>query len=164
VRTADKFLCDIRFPGCEDNAIRAWLCQVEQIEVAACAPCSAAWQALTREDPDLALRCPSCSKARMNRPQAKVPVAGPITGLVADALDEAMRVEGILIQTRQAVLRRIARDAPWLNAWGQTAEESAPLSDPGGQPGDQTVYESAALSGRAGGVVGAPVPAQAAVY
>jgi hypothetical protein len=157
-RTADSFICDIRFPDCEINAVRAWLCQVEQTEVAACGSCSAAWQVLVRDDPSLLPRCPSCSKSRINRPQASMPLAGPITGLVADALDEAMRIEGILINTRQAVLRRIAREAPWLNAWGQTAEESAP--PPGGQPKG----ESAALSGRAGGVVGAPVPAQAAVY
>lgn len=160
MRTAELFLCDIKFDGCETNAVRAWQCQVEQIEVAACTSCYTAWRALVSDDPDLLPRCPSCAKARINRPQARMHISGPITGLVADAIDEAMRIEGILIDKRQAVLKRIGRDASWLNGWGvdQTpilVEERAPV---GGQPG-----ESAALSGRDGGQVGAPVPAQTAV-
>jgi hypothetical protein len=155
MRTSESFLCDIKFDGCGVNAVRAWLCQVEQTEVAACSNCSEAWKDLVRDDPTLLPRCPSCAKARINRPRARVPMAGPITGLVADTVDEAMRIEGVLVNIRQAVLRRLARDAPWLNGWGNSAEESAP---PGGQSG-----ESAALPGRDGGPVGAPIAVQTAV-
>lgn len=148
--------CEIRFAGCQGAAIASWLCEVEGTPIISCQACRAEWMRMAGLYPDLKPRCPNCAKNLIKNVK-KVPQVPPLVGLVADAVDEAMRVEGVLINVRQAVLKRLARDASWLNGWGQSAEESAPGN--AGQGGDG----SAASAGRAGGEVGVPGPVQETV-
>jgi hypothetical protein len=152
--------CEISFSICEGNALAGWTCEVEGMPVIACLACRAEWMRLGAMYPDLKPRCPRCAKGQL-KDVKKTPKVVALTGLVADAVDEAMRIEGVLINVRQAVLKRLALQYGWLNGWGQAAEESAP--DNGGQAGDG----SAASAGRAGGevgVLGSAVPETVGAY
>jgi len=140
--------CDIRFSICEGSAVASWTCEVEGTPVISCRACRAEWMRLAQSYPDLLPRCPRCARGRLGLAQRKPANQAPITGLVADAIDEAMRIEGVLINHRIAVLRRLAINAPWLDAWGKSAEERAP------EAADQGGAGSAASAGRAGGEVG----------
>jgi hypothetical protein len=139
--------CEISFSICEGNALAGWTCEVEGMPVISCLACRAEWMRLSSMYPDLRPRCPRCAKGQL-KDVKKAPKVIPLTGLVADAVDEAMRIEGVLINVRQAVLKRLALQYGWLNGWGQAAEESAPGD--GGQAGDG----SAASASRAGDEVG----------
>jgi len=131
MRTQEGWFCDLRFEGCGTDALSAWLCAVEQIEVSACRPCREQWQELARNEPALRVRCPRCADRQIREARRKPQDPGPLTGLVANALDEAMRVEGILVDARIRVLRRLARDAAWLNGWGSSSAGAAAPEDAG---------------------------------
>lgn len=147
--------CEIKFSICEGNALSGWMCEVEGTPVISCRACRFEWMRLANANPELKPRCPNCSRGQL-KDQPRVQEIKPLTGLVAAAMDEAMMREGVLINVRQAVLKRLARDARWLNGWGQAAEEGAP--DDGGQAGGGR----AASADRAGGEVGVPGPVQTA--
>jgi hypothetical protein len=48
-----------------------------------------------------------------------------LTGPAADAIEAAMHMEGLLLDVRTSVLRRLAREAPWLFA----ARPTSPVID-----------------------------------
>lgn len=124
MKTPDgQFLCDIRYDGCQTDAVQTFLCKVEGIEMAACRPCLTAWRSLAAADPALTPRCPRCAKIP-TRPQLPrlepVRPQAPLQGIIAMALDKAMFLEGVLTDTRARVLVRLAADEPWL---GDSATE-----------------------------------------
>jgi hypothetical protein len=143
MRTNDSWKCDVRYDGiCKDDAVVAWLCPVEQVEISACRPCNEAWRNAARTNSYLAQRCPRCAKsekARVNTSPVVVPIK-PLTGIVARALENAMFAEGILIDARTRVLKRLAVEEAWLGGWGENTETE--VAPPASEPGRDAAEES----------------------
>jgi|SRR5271165_5839665 len=127
MRTANAWVCDVRFKGCKENASIAWMCAVEGVEVSACDPCLKEWRRMAVADPRLAPRCPRCaSTVKPLRPTATSPETDkPLTGIIADALEHAMFAEGVLVNARRKVMLRLARENPWLDGWGSSSVPDA---------------------------------------
>lgn len=120
MRTATEWYCDTRdhpeFPGCEQKAALVWFCVVEGREIALCHSCNRAWRERAKADTGFGKRCPLCVHTYVaardlpvieNRAGLPVP---PLTGPIADSVDFAMYQEGLLVDVRQRVLRRMATD------------------------------------------------------
>jgi hypothetical protein len=92
------------------------MCPVEGREVALCGPCNAAWRIRAAAEEKLRNRCPLCASAQIsvsagvNPAETTRPVLPVLTGDLADALDAAMFQEGLLVDVRRRVLRRLGAD------------------------------------------------------
>lgn len=96
----------------------AWVCPVEGREIAQCAACNAAWRAIAAANGGLLRnRCPLCAHAEIAvsgavDPRETTRAVDPVlVGPLAEALDRAMFSEGLLIDVRQRVLRRLGADS-----------------------------------------------------
>lgn len=122
MRSGNSVLCDTRdredFPGCTRTANINWFCTVEGRDVSLCNTCNTAWRERARGDENFRLRCPLCIHVYLQSigadspfPNAATPVHSmygpPLTGPIARALDEAMYQEGLLVDVRSKVLRRL---------------------------------------------------------
>lgn len=127
VSTYSGWYCDVKYDGCKGDAVTSWVCNVEGVQISACAPCKAQWRQRAAQNEDLQIRCPRCAHLAapaVLRPVPKRPVrtAEPLTGIIADALENAMFREGIAQDLRKKVLVRLAQEEPWLQS---PASESA---------------------------------------
>jgi hypothetical protein len=143
MRTGDEWLCDIKYQGlCKRLAVTAWICPVEGVEIAACTPCVQTWRAAASVNTYLATHCPRCAKT--GQPATTVPAPQhsdrPLTGIVARALESAMLAEGVLIDVRTRVLKRLAVEAEWLGGWGETSGAAAEPTNP--VPGREAAEDS----------------------
>jgi hypothetical protein len=132
--TDNSWTCDIKAKGCLFAAVVSWICKVEGIQISGCRKCYEDWRARAAHSPELAMRCPRCERQAPKRaaateaaPSRKVAHTPPLGGIIAEALDSAMFREGILIDTRLRVMRRLAAEDPWLNSQqaGQQAGQPA---------------------------------------
>lgn len=122
MRTALEWLCDTPdAPGCQRDANVASMCQVEGREFALCRSCQSLWKNRVSADPAMAVRCPNCLPSYLRTEAIRKDNAtppkdrpAPLTGSVADALDHAMFMDGILPDVRHRVLCRLAAEAAWL--------------------------------------------------
>lgn len=108
-------LCvNLALSGCKRDATVHVFCKVEGRDTHYCQVCWSEWARSVTGDEKLALHCPRCSAAYVARREtqanhAAVTVADePITGPLAEAIDQAMHAAGILAPTRHEVLRRLA--------------------------------------------------------
>jgi hypothetical protein len=103
-----------RFDTCSDTASVSVLCKVEGTEFHACARHWSEWTRSAVNDSLLSAHCPRCAPAYIARRESQasntaVTVADePITGPLADAIDNAMHAEGVLAPERARILRRLA--------------------------------------------------------
>lgn len=124
-RNSNDWLCDTLgredYPGCERKAVIALSCHVEGRQYALCRPCDATWKKKASGNAGVSLRCPLCvhiflaTEAGAPVPQAPArqdPMvhSAPLRGPLADVVDYAMYAEGLLIDVRGRVLRRMASD------------------------------------------------------
>lgn len=106
-RTADR---------CREKSVVHSSCKVEGTEIHLCQRHWDNWMRVIAGDESLKTHCPRCVTAYVARREMQamnpaVAVADePITGPLADAIDNAMHAEGILAPTRRAILRRLAAD------------------------------------------------------
>jgi hypothetical protein len=105
-----------RVPGCKAVAASELFCQVEGRAILFCGPCGRAWRNLVINNPKLQGRCPNCSK---HEPAPTVvPInphpSRPVTDIFREAIDHAMKQEGILEPVRNKVMARLAHEAPWM--------------------------------------------------
>lgn len=113
MRTSQGWWCDTRnnpdFPGCEEHAAISWTCVVEGREIGLCNSCNRAWRERAMLEPELSPRCPLCSHVILPvTTPARQPIAGhELTGPIAEAINDAMYREGILVDVRARVLRRL---------------------------------------------------------
>lgn len=120
MRTAHGWFCDTRnneeYPGCEQDAAVAWTCTIEGRQIALCGSCDRAWRSRAANDDKLRHRCPLCAYAGIavstgTDPNiTTVPLNPVLAGELAEAIDSAMFSEGLLIDVRKRVLRRLAAD------------------------------------------------------
>jgi Zn-finger nucleic acid-binding protein len=110
--------CMAKGPECLGIANNALMCRREGSRVWMCSPCLKEWRRLAQQQIELQDCCPRCADAYLNRirsspmpPRTEHPT---LKGSAARAINEAMRQEGILPPQRQSVLRRLHRDASWL--------------------------------------------------
>ena len=114
MQTQTGWWCDTRndelnFPGCEEFAAVAWFCVIEGKEIALCGTCNRTWRARAAVDKNLQNRCPHCASFVGVSGPAPVqsPLVPPLSGPLADAIDKAMFTEGLLVDVRKRVLRRL---------------------------------------------------------
>jgi hypothetical protein len=122
MRIGDEWLCDtLTEEGCERNAAVAFFCRIEGMQVALCRPCDTRWKALARSDAGLANRCPKCASryidsrasatAAIQAKNRPLPASTePLQGTLADAIEQAMFAEGLLVNARRRVLQRLSLD------------------------------------------------------
>jgi hypothetical protein len=116
VEKPEREECRVSGPGCLSIPSIQIQCVVEGHSLRLCTVCYSAWRQQVRTFPPLALRCPKCASlqsAIQGEATAKPPPA-PLAGPAASAIDAAMHSEGITIDIRTAVLRRLQVDASWL--------------------------------------------------
>jgi hypothetical protein len=108
-------LCvNLNLTGCRREAVVHVFCKVEGRDTHYCKICWSEWSRSAAGDEKLALHCPRCSSAYVARRAAQAAHAAitvadePITGPLAEAIDQAMHAAGILKPTRDEVLRRLA--------------------------------------------------------
>lgn len=108
-------LCvNLNLTGCRREAAVHVFCKVEGRDTHYCQICWSEWARTVAGDEKLALHCPRCAAAYMARRAAQAAHAAisvadePITGPLAEAIDQAMHAAGILKPTRDEVLRRLA--------------------------------------------------------
>lgn len=111
-------MCQAGFTGCSGERSIRIHCVVEGADMTVCLNCSGKWRMLAI-NPEYKDRCPRCS--RHPRPPAPIrqppPLPGPLlSGPVADAIDKAMHQEGLNIDVRERVLRRLHHDASVLES------------------------------------------------
>ena len=113
MRTEDGVFCDANDRKCKRPAISIHSCQVEGSEFAFCAQHKREFDAVTQGKTHLQIRCPRCIPGFLQKLQEagqganSIHLPSPITGPIAEAIDEAMYREGILGPTRLKVLRRL---------------------------------------------------------
>ncbi len=117
MRTQNEWLCDTpQNPGCETLAFNARLCSVEGSEVALCRPCDARWKEQVRSDRRLQNHCPRCAPRYLASLESLASGSGEVradsegvpSGPVYDQVEQAMFAEGVLIDVRRRVLRRLS--------------------------------------------------------
>jgi hypothetical protein len=105
--------CDVRKEHMRraEPAVRTITCKVEGRQVDLCGNHSSLWIAKVQARPVLASYCPNCVHL-VKIQDDKVPGADtrPLTGPLADALDNAMMRSGVLIDKRQMTLRFLAEN------------------------------------------------------
>jgi len=105
-----------RVPGCKVNATSELFCAVEGRTYSFCTPCSNNWKGRVFQNSKLQGRCPNCSKNVIS--PVVVPIdqhpANPVTDIFRDAIEHAMKMEGILEPDRNRILARLAHEAPWM--------------------------------------------------
>lgn len=100
--------------GCQRDAVIHVFCKVEGRDTHFCQTCWSEWSREAAGDEKLALHCPRCAAAYVARRAAQAAHAAitvadePITGPLAEAIDQAMHAAGILKPTRDEVLKRLA--------------------------------------------------------
>lgn len=124
MRTSTEWLCDTpREPGCQRNAALTFICRVEGREIALCTSCHKVWRTYAKGDSALENRCPACApvyvqrmvqtdmaRAAAERRQMRVLPDDPVlAGPLAEVIDNAMFMEGVLLPSRRAVLARLRR-------------------------------------------------------
>lgn len=110
-------VCKAGYDGCCKIPEVMWRCVREGRDAGLCGACARVWRIRVASDPVLRERCPKCEKAGGSADSARpVPPASctPLQGSVADAIRHAMHMEGLLVDKQDAVLRRLAREAAWL--------------------------------------------------
>jgi len=121
--TENEWLCDYKGKKCTGKAVVNWMCKVESVQFSACQACYDEWRSMVVLDQTLNVRCPRCAQtpdAVKRREEARagrtvVITDSPLQGMFADAFDNAMFREGILIDARRRILVRLAREEAWLN-------------------------------------------------
>jgi hypothetical protein len=143
MRTSNEWLCDTigrdDFPGCERKAAVSLSCSVEGRSYALCRPCDTTWKSKAAGNTAMSLRCPLCVHIFLAQ-EAGVPVpqaparqdpmvhSAPLRGPLAEAIDFAMYQEGLLIDVRGRVLRRLANDPRMANTQLAPEPAKAPLT------------------------------------
>ena len=110
--------CQVKFPGCSSSPDVRITCIVEGASLMSCHSCFRVWQKESAANPGFENRCPRCAgwagwsgaKPAVERGQAGELLTGP----VATALNAAMHAEGLLIDARERVLRRLKQESEWL--------------------------------------------------
>jgi hypothetical protein len=125
MRTEDGVFCDSNDRKCLLPAITVHPCKVEGSEFALCRGHSAEFNTLIANRPHLQIRCPRCIPQFLSTVEQagnldrvrQMGLPSPITGPLAEAIDEAMYREGVLGPTRDKVLRRLnAQDDSYVAA------------------------------------------------
>jgi hypothetical protein len=99
---------------CRERAVTRMTCRVEGTEISFCARHWMNWKVVLQQDSRLKDHCPRCANAYLSRleQQAANPSVliadEPITGPLAEAIDNAMHESGVLKPVRDEVLRRLA--------------------------------------------------------
>lgn len=111
MRNEDGIWCDM--PKCKKSAIHVLSCRVEQSEFALCDDHNKWWISRSRGIQEYQIRCPRCLPAYLDSHKNQIRMPGttlpsPITGPLADAIEEAMYRQGVLQPDRIMVLRRLA--------------------------------------------------------
>ena len=121
--------CKAQYEGCTKFAMVRIPCQREGTECYACTSCMQQWRSRCLLDPSLGSRCPVCAAHEVQQTTDAAVAAAPalpLQGPAAVAIMEAMRLEGINIDSRNRVLIRLRRDlAPWLHREDQTTDANA---------------------------------------
>lgn len=100
--------------GCKKAAVVHVFCKVEGRDTHFCQDDWQTWSRSVAGDELLAQHCPRCAPAYIARREAQATSAAitvadePITGPLADAIEQAMHAAGILKPQRDEVLRRLA--------------------------------------------------------
>lgn len=107
--------CRAGLPGCTYTTEVHIFCKQENHSIDVCQNCSMVWRN-NAKSVGLYDRCPLCAEWRTETvTNRNSPAAPPIlTGLVADVLEAAMDDEGFSHNQITQVLRRLAKDQPWL--------------------------------------------------
>jgi hypothetical protein len=112
--------CQVGYVGCQQTPDVRITCIVEGASLMSCHSCHKAWQGQVQSVPGFENRCPRCAEwAGWSGAKPAVVREVPeqtLTGPVATALDAAMHAEGLLVDVRQKVLRRLKQDSEWLEA------------------------------------------------
>lgn len=113
MRNEDGIWCDYENATCKKIATYVHKCQVEQSEFAFCQNHEKWWKARTHGNHEYQIRCPRCLPVyleRIRQPSSSVQsiLPDPISGPIADAIDDAMYRQGVLGPDRTMVLRRLA--------------------------------------------------------
>lgn len=110
-------ICKAGYDACSRVPEVSWRCSREGRDYGLCGACTRVWRNRVAADPVLRNCCPNCENVREVGDSA-LPASRasrqPIQGPVADTIRHAMHMEGILVDKQDAVLRRLAMDAPWL--------------------------------------------------
>jgi hypothetical protein len=111
-------VCAVRGPGCLVVPAGQYTCPTEGSSYLACTACRTSWtQTVLNGSAKLALRCPRCASHNYGQPTVPAPqrAAEPVlSGPAGEAIEHALWAEGILRDQSDRVLRRLAREAPWL--------------------------------------------------
>lgn len=114
----DQEHCQVRFDGCQGTPSVRISCRVEGASLMSCGFCHGEWQRRVGIDESGKLkdRCPRCATWNQYQTGARAaePMPPPLEGVTANVIDAAMHSEGILLDVRQRVLRRLAKEASWL--------------------------------------------------
>lgn len=110
--------CLAGYEGCLGTPSVHLSCPTEGRLARLCGACLGVWRSRAALDPVLQQRCPGCESAWETTKSALVvsqPVTPPIPeGPVAAALQHAMLMEGLLVDDRLRILRRLQQEAGWL--------------------------------------------------
>jgi hypothetical protein len=118
----EQEVCQVKGPDCRTIPSQRLYCKTEGRGVLICEDDLKTWRnRVTSSSTDtfrLALRCPMCADwaptGLRNTSPAPTVVTVTLQGSAAEAIDRAMHQEGLLVDVRQRILRRLANDAPWL--------------------------------------------------
>jgi hypothetical protein len=110
-------ICRAKLRGCTGTPEIRIHCNTEGTDVSVCRTCANVWRLNARAS-GLYDRCPMCALWKPEYVAHREAPAAPLilTGSAADAIEAAMHAEGLLLDVRTQVLRRLAKDAPWLFA------------------------------------------------
>jgi hypothetical protein len=117
VTKPESEICRAYLRGCTGQPEIRIHCNTEGTDVTVCRNCASVWRANATAQ-GLYDRCPLCATwkpayaAHREAPAAQI----LLTGAAADAIEHAMHAEGLLLDVRTQVLRRLAKEAPWLFA------------------------------------------------
>jgi len=138
MRNAQGWWCDLRnepeeHPGCERKATTTFVCVIEGREVALCNNCNRIWRERVKLEPEQANRCPLCSKHAIpvTMPARQPALGRALAGPVAEIIDDAMFREGLLVDVRARVLRRLATEpviqacAEFVEMWNENRQAVA---------------------------------------
>lgn len=109
--------CLAGYEGCLGTPSVHISCLTEGRQARLCGACLGVWRSRAALDPVLQRRCPGCESAWETTKSALVvsqPVQSLPEGPVAAALVHAMLMEGLLVDDRERILRRLQQEAPWL--------------------------------------------------
>jgi hypothetical protein len=107
--------CRANLRGCTGTQEIRIHCNTEGTDVSVCRSCATVWRLNARAS-GLYDRCPLCALWKPEYAAHREAPAAPaiLTGPAADAIEAAMHQEGLLYDVRTKVLRRLAKEAPWL--------------------------------------------------